>query len=173
MIRKRNIKFLLIRLAAFFGFINFNIYLAAQAPLDREYKAVAENRANKIVVRLGITDSSAFYKVRDIIAEQYIDLKNIHENRDAQIKAIKETNGISNQSNPESKIQLVQQNADNQLEKLHKAYMSKLSQHLSAAQVEKVKDGMTYGVLPITYKGYLEMIPRLSKEEKNSFMMPW
>ena len=144
-----------------------NIKLVAQnnSQQDNEYRSVIENRATKILVKLSITDSTTFFKVRDIIASQYIGLKNIHERRENQIKEIKEKN-IENKTKTEEQLKSVQKNTDNQLDKLHKTFLSNLSKHLSSAQIEKVKDGMTYGVLPITYKAYLEMIPRLTAEER-------
>jgi hypothetical protein len=37
---------------------------------------------------------------------------------------------------------------------------------LSAAQVNAVKDGMTYNVANITYKGYQDMLPSLTDGQK-------
>ncbi|MCK7539944.1 MAG: DUF3826 domain-containing protein [Marinilabiliales bacterium] len=41
-----------------------------------------------------------------------------------------------------------------------------LRQELSQEQIDQVKDGLTYGVLPITYKGYQDMLPDLTPEQK-------
>ncbi|HYH55721.1 MAG TPA: DUF3826 domain-containing protein, partial [Anseongella sp.] len=41
---------------------------------------------------------------------------------------------------------------------------------LSQEQVDKVKDGMTYGVLPLTYKAFQEMLPALTKEQEAVIM---
>jgi ABC-type Na+ transport system ATPase subunit NatA len=49
--------------------------------------------------------------------------------------------------------------------KLHESFISTLKGKLSAEQVEKVKDGMTYRILPITYEAYLDMLPRLTEEQ--------
>ena len=45
-----------------------------------------------------------------------------------------------------------------------------LSAHLTSAQVDQVKDGMTYGVLQVTYKGYNDMIPTLTSPQKEQIM---
>ena len=37
-------------------------------------------------------------------------------------------------------------------------------------QIDQVKDGMTYSVAPITYKGYLAMIPGLTDKQKEQIM---
>ncbi len=55
---------------------------------------------------------------------------------------------------------------EEKLTALHPQYLTKLSALLSPTQVEQVKDGMTYGVLPITYEGYLDMLPSLTDEQK-------
>ena len=37
---------------------------------------------------------------------------------------------------------------------------------LDEKQIEAVKDGMTYGVVKVTYDSHLDMIPTLKEEEK-------
>jgi hypothetical protein len=49
---------------------------------------------------------------------------------------------------------------------LHQQFIALLKRDLSENQLEEVKDGMTYRVLPITYKAYQEMIPNLTNEQK-------
>jgi hypothetical protein len=51
-------------------------------------------------------------------------------------------------------------------DQLHTQYLLKLHAVLTPAQVDQVKDGMTYGVVPLTYNSYLEMLPELTEEEK-------
>ena len=41
-----------------------------------------------------------------------------------------------------------------------------LSLFLNEEQIEAVKDGMTYGVVKVTYEATLDMIPSLKEEEK-------
>src|SRR5215211_9190863 len=63
----------------------------AQTPKEKKaaYLRVVTPRADKIVANLGITDSSKYKKVRSIIAQQYSDLNDIHEARNAKVKAVK------------------------------------------------------------------------------------
>ena len=70
----------------------------------------------------------------------------------------------------EKEKKAVEESSTAKIDVLHKAYLSSLSAHLNAGQVDQVKDGMTYGVVPITYKGYLEMIPTLKEEQKKQIM---
>ena len=48
----------------------------------------------------------------------------------------------------------------------HAAFITHLNKFLTEAQLEKVKDGMTYRVFPITYAAYQDMLPNLTTEQK-------
>ena len=48
----------------------------------------------------------------------------------------------------------------------HFAFPASLSLFLNEEQIEAVKDGMTYGVVKVTYEATLDMIPSLKEEEK-------
>jgi hypothetical protein len=41
---------------------------------------------------------------------------------------------------------------------------------LTPEQVTQVKDGMTYGVVKVTYDSYCDMIPTLKQDEKRQLM---
>jgi 16S rRNA U516 pseudouridylate synthase RsuA-like enzyme len=66
----------------------------------------------------------------------------------------------------ENELKAIEEVTDKKLDKLHKKYLAKLSKELTPDQIEQVKDGMTYKVLPITYNGYLAMIPNLTENQK-------
>ena len=53
---------------------------------------------------------------------------------------------------------------------MHVQYLIELSTLLTPEQIDKVKDGMTYGVAPRTYHSYLEMLPELTAEQKETLM---
>lgn len=55
-------------------------------------------------------------------------------------------------------------------DRLHTQYLLKLSALLTPAQVDQVKDGMTYGVAQVTYNSYLDMLPQLAEEQKAALM---
>ena len=44
--------------------------------------------------------------------------------------------------------------------------MARLEAELTPEQVNQVKDGMTYGVVPITFKRYRELLPDLTVEQQ-------
>lgn len=143
----------------------------AQADKKQEaaYMRVTNERADKIVKTLDIAEASKALRILDIIAQQYRDLSKIHDARDAKIKVVKEQAG-ENQGTTNAQIKSIEAKADAQLNKLHDQYISKLSAELTPEQVAQVKDGMTYGVLPLTYKGYLALLPDLTKQQKAQIM---
>ncbi len=130
--------------------------------LDSAYVQTIVQRAQRITDQLGIEDATKSIDVRNIIANRYFLLNGIHE---AYKKAQEETKSL----NGETKKQYLQQALDHrdaELYKHHFEFEADLSNYLSPSQIEMVKDGMTYGVVPKTYQAHLEMIPTLSDEEK-------
>lgn len=136
---------------------------------DSVYWEVVSKRAGKIVKALNLEDPSKFEQVCDLIAQQYYDLNGIHDRCKAEKEKLKEKAGCREEI--EDEMNALQANADSQLAVLHRKYIVNLSDELSPEQIEDVKNGMTYGVLPITYAGYLDMIPDLTEEEKQQIMI--
>ncbi len=139
----------------------------SQTTEDKEasYTKIITERAGKIVVQLGIGNPDIETKVRDVIIQQYRSLNQIHTEKEVKVKSAKELNGTDKKI-AEEQIYSAMNEANARLYNLHFDYVAKLSYFLNESQIEQVKDGMTYGVLPITYKGYLEMIPRLTDDQK-------
>ncbi|MNJ93815.1 hypothetical protein D3C87_115020 [compost metagenome] len=129
------------------------------------YLKVITQRADKIAAVLNINDVAKQEKVRDVIRDQYNSLNDIYTERDANVKAIKEANSTDKVA-AEAAIKVEAAKTDDKLAKLHKKYLSKLSSKLTAEQVDQVKNGMTYNVLPITYKAYQEQILTLTEDQK-------
>lgn len=137
----------------------------AQQHLDPEYIKVTNERAAKIVEKLGLNNPEKEKAVTDIVAQQFRDLSAIQDPRDAEIKKIKEDAALSKEKQNE-KIDKLKATADKSIEKLHKSYLKKLGKQLSEDKITEVKDGMTYGVLPITVAGYNDMLPNLTAAQK-------
>ncbi len=131
-------------------------------------KAITE-RADKIVQKLEVKKEKKALKVRDIIANQYRNLNDIHEQKKNSILALK-SNTSFNKEQLTAEIQKVEQKTEADQNILHEKYIKSLSKQLSDTQVEAVKDGMTYNVLPNTYKAYQEMLPDLTKEQKKQIL---
>lgn len=137
----------------------------AQQHLDPEYIKVTNERASKITAKLALNNPEKEKKVTDIVAQQFRDLSEIQDGRDAEIKKIKEDTSLAKEKQNE-KIDKLKSKADEAIAKLHKSYLKKLGKELSEDKITEVKDGMTYGVLPITVAGYNDMLPNLTTEQK-------
>lgn len=139
---------------------------SAKKEFDPAYVEVTNDRAQKIVDEINLGDAEKELAVRDLIAEQYRNLSWIQDNRDREIDEVE--NGSLSEEKKEEKIEELKKGADEDIAKLHKAYVRSLERELNEEKVVQVKDGMTYGVVPITYNGYLEMLPELTQEEKDT-----
>lgn len=137
---------------------------SVQKSFDPEYVKVTNERAQKIVDDLGINESDKELVVRDIIAEQYRNLSWIQDGRDQSIDALDETDMTDLEK--DVVIEKIESKAEKQVDKLHKKYINKLQGQLNDEQIVQVKDGMTYGVVPLTYNGYQEMLPELTQDQK-------
>lgn len=129
------------------------------------YTRTITERADKIVATLNVADTNKYARVRDIIVRQYRDLSGIHDARDAAIKAAQEKSG-SDKAATEVAAQKVRDESKEQTDKFHGEFLARLAGELTPEQVEQVKDGLTYGVLPLTYGVYLKMYPDLTEEQK-------
>jgi Spy/CpxP family protein refolding chaperone len=140
------------------------------APAAKEsYAEVINKRADKVVAGLKSTDAVFNKKVQAVVADQYISLGKIHDERNEKIKAIKASKAELT-ADDKNAIQQLEAKADQQLDKLHTSYLKKLSKLCTPEQVNAIKDGMTYGVLPLTYGAYQDMIPALTEEQKKQIL---
>lgn len=155
----------------FFIFINvINTFAQNNTVADKEaYVKVITERAAKIVVVLNINDQAKAKKVTNTIRDQYSNLNDIYAARDLNIKSIKEK---YKENKAERDTALIKENraVEASLAKLHKKYLKNLSADLTVQQVDQVKDGMTYGVVPLTYRAYQEQILTLTEEQKKQIL---
>lgn len=131
--------------------------------------AVQLQRADKIVASLGIADAAKAGRVRDTIARQYYDLSLIHAKRDEAVKAAK-AQAATDKAAGAAAEKAARDAATAAQDALHPQYLARLSADLTPAQVDQVKDGMTYGVLPLTFRVYQEMLPNLTAAQKDQIL---
>lgn len=131
---------------------------------DPKYVESIVNRSQKIVDKLGLTDAKVAEDVCNVIANRYFELNDIYEIRDAKVKAVKES-GLTGDAKNEA-LKAAENEKDAALYRSHFAFPASLSLFLNEEQIEAVKDGMTYGVVKVTYEATLDMIPSLKDEEK-------
>ena len=131
---------------------------------DPKYVESIVNLSQKIVDKLGLTDAKVAEDVCNVIANRYFVLNDIYEIRDAKVKAVKES-GLTGDAKNEA-LKAAENEKDAALYRSHFAFPASLSLFLNEEQIEAVKDGMTYGVVKVTYEATLDMIPSLKEEEK-------
>lgn len=132
------------------------------------YTRVITKRSQKIVDQLHINDTSLAHHIRDIIVMEYRNIGHVHDTREVEKKAVKEAH--LSKAMTALRLNQIDTTAYVELEKYHRAYLAELSAQLTPEQVITVKNAMTYNILPITYKGYLDMIPNLTAGQKVQIM---
>ncbi len=120
-------------------------------------------RAEKIVTTLHLDDAAKATRVRDLVARQYEQLRGIHQLRDSGLKVAKES---PDKAEAEKRRAEILAKTDAHLAALHTKYLAALAAELTPTQIDVLKDGMTYGVLPLTFRVYQEMLPNLTAEQK-------
>lgn len=139
---------------------------ASEAAAD--YLQVTQERAAKITATLHLTNSAHAARVTDLIAAQYRGLSRIHEARDARIASAR-TN-LAEQAAQAAEIQVAREQSKARTDALHQSFLAALADELNPEQVEQVKDGMTYGVAPGTYRVYMKMYPTLTDPQKKQVL---
>ena len=140
--------------AAMLSLFSLTTTNAQSVPLNTEgqdsaYVETIKGRAQKIVDGLGLTDATKAESVRNIIANRYFLLNDIHAKYDKS-----------------------QQDAlQAELYKHHFELASALALYLTDEQIDAVKDGMTYGRLKRDYQAQLDMIPTLTDFEKQQILV--
>lgn len=143
-------------------------YQGVNAEESTEYLEAIRLRAEKIVAPLDLSDSVAHQRVQDLVMSQYRWLNSVHNERDTELESIE---GQSLDSTvKEERVRRVESAANQAVTKRHAEFVESLSNKLTAAQVEAIKDGMTYGIAPSTYSAYLKMLPDLSEVQKAYIM---
>ena len=157
-------KILLLSILLWTGWVSAQAIDLDKENRDPKYVESIVSRSQKIVDKLGINDAKVAEDVRNVIANRYFTLNDIYETRDAKVKEIKESDLVGEAKN--NALKAAEDAKDAALYRIHFAFPAALSLFLTEEQIEAVKDGMTYGVLKITYDSHLDMIPSLKKEEK-------
>lgn len=132
---------------------------------DDQYLKALESRVTKILAPLNIEKKRNQSKVHQIVLTQYQTLNTIHSTRDLKIKELKSGNTA-----PANELKKViadlESAAGQEITAVHSSFLHDLRRHLTDAQVDAVKDGMTYNVANITFKGYLDMLPALNDSQR-------
>lgn len=133
---------------------------------DTAYVASILKRSQKIVDKLDLKDKAQAEAVLHIIANRYFELNDIYEVRDQKLAEAKQLEGEMKQL----KSDLAKYECDSKLYRSHFAFPATLGIYLNDEQVTAVIDGMTYGVVKVTYDSHVDMIPSLTEEEKTQIL---
>ena len=129
--------------------VNAQLVVLNEEGRDSTYVENIKGRAQKIVDGLQLTDQKQARAVRNIIANRYFLLNDIHAKYDKS-----------------------QQDAlQAELYKHHFELASALGLYLNEEQIDAVKDGMTFGRLKRDYQATQDMIPTLSDFEKQQILI--
>ncbi|MEI8085283.1 MAG: DUF3826 domain-containing protein [Paludibacter sp.] len=135
---------------------------------DPKYVESIVGRSKKIVDKLELKDAEASKQVLNIIANRYFKLNDIYAIRDTAVNKIKRS-GITG-ADKTSALNAAQNEKESALYRSHFAFSGDLSLCLDTKQIESVKDGITFGVVMVTYTATLDMIPTLKADEKAQIM---
>ena len=135
------------------------------AATDEQYLNALESRVTKILAPLNIEKKRKQSRVHQIILAQYQTLNAIHSTRDRKIKELKSWHTAS-ANEVKTMIADLESAACKEITSAHSAFLHDLGRHLTNAQVDAVKDGMTYNVAHVTYKAYQDMLPSLSDTQR-------
>ena len=165
---KNRKSFILFHAASFKNFITcLIICLSAfivKAQTEADFRKTVHDCSVKIVNSLGLTDSGKYNSLVDLLTDQYFDLNKVHDKTKGSIVAINSLQLAGEEKS--SRIRIEEEKKASQLSQLHKGFIVKLQKTLTGEQIEKIKDGMTYRVMPVTYTAYTDMIPSLTAEQK-------
>jgi hypothetical protein len=135
------------------------------AATDVQYLKALESRVTKILAPLNIEKKRKQSKVHQIMLTQYQTLNAIHSTRDLKIKELKSRNAAS-PNELKKMVADLESAAGQEITVVHSSFLHDLGRHLTGAQVDAVKDGMTYNVANITFKGYQDMLPSLNDSQR-------
>lgn len=129
---------------------------------DPKYVETIMQRSKKVTDALNISGTEKGEQVLNIVANRYFKLNDIYAERDS-LKAVAKT---MTGDEKKQKMEYAEMQKDQKLYKSHFGFITDLSVYLTDAEVETVKDVLTYNVVNVTYKAQCDMIPTLKEEEK-------
>ena len=130
---------------------------------DTAYVAKIIDRAQKNISAVEFPDTATWEAVRNIVVNRYFELNDIYAERDTTMARAKRqlTGDEKNHA-----VDAAKALCDSKLYRSHFAFAANLSLYINEEQIEQVKDGITMGVVAVTYKANVDMIPTLTDEEK-------
>lgn len=135
---------------------------------DPKYVATIVERSKKVVDKLSLKNAETVTNVTNIVANRYFKLNDIYAKRDSDVAKIKRS--VLMGEAKKNALTAAQDAKEAALYRSHFAFPAELSMFLNESQIEAVKDGITFGVVRVTYEATLDMIPTLKDEEKTQIL---
>ncbi len=132
---------------------------------DPAYVKTIVERSAKITDKLNFASEADKVAVTTVVANRYFQLNDIYERRDSLLQVLKADTSLSKEERAQ-RTKTILDEKDAALYRTHFAFPAALSLYLSEDQITAVKDGMTFGVVKVTYDSTLDMIPSLKEDEK-------
>lgn len=131
---------------------------AIENPLELFERRIG-GRADKIMERLALPDAPLAEGVRGTVLRFYRDLQAVHHDRDTQLSAAPAAD-----LHAHSRIRF---EADKRAGQVHGELIGALARTLNGAQVEAVKDWMTFDMVALSVAEYDRMFPGLDERHRS------
>jgi len=132
---------------------------------EQAYLRTLAERCTRILAPLNLESVALSNRVHAILMEQYQTLRGIHARRDRALAELIEQANLSPEDRQRRRQGVLDQ-VRKELDEAHRAFVERLGGELSPEQVDRIKDGMTYNLVDVTYQAYLRLLPELSDEQK-------
>jgi hypothetical protein len=129
---------------------------ASQSELD--YTKAIEGRTDDILSALSLDDPVKRARVRETMIARYRELRAWHDANGAR------RSELAKLQTPDAVAELA--GIERSRQASHDAFLSRLAADLTPAQVDTVKDRLTYNVVNVTYDAYLDQLPQLTDPQK-------
>jgi hypothetical protein len=130
------------------------------AERDAVYDAAIEKRTLNILKTLALSDAAKSNHVHDIFVRHY---RALHDRDEAINEELSDLSKGSDEWRAQRDIMLLGTS-----QAFHQRFIAELSQELTPAQLDAVKDRLTYGKVQFTYNAYCSIVPNLTDEEKTN-----
>jgi hypothetical protein len=132
---------------------------------NADYVKTITDRSEKIVNTLDIKETDKYQRVVNALVQHYQFLNDLQDANKQSATAV-QASAVS-KDEKDGELKRLDEKKQIALSAQHENLLTQLKKDLNEDQIEKVKDGLTYRIMPITYAAYLDELPNLTKEQKD------
>jgi len=133
---------------------------ATPAEIEAMYTSSIESRTDDILKALALKNPETASRVHDLIIAQYRVMRSRDDLINAKLEAMGKDIDYENRAS----------DLEAQSKLLHQHFFDQLAKVLTPAQIDTVKDKMTYNKVKVTYDAYNNIIPKLTETDKAKIM---